>query len=288
MTRRGRSPRWPSRSRTFDDDVQQPALTRPACSLEAAADVELAVDVREVELHRLVGDPEDLGDLAVRPAPGDELQDLELATGQLAQELVVRRRDGPLLRTRQVERRLERLPDRCRDRFRVRRLQHVCGRAAVERGVDHTAVVGTRENDHRQLRRSLAAARDDSERCLEPFRQVDLHDEQIRLMLVQERVCCPRRRGRADEVDVETSEQRRQCRVTQRMRVKRYCLPSWSVEFVLHRFLHTVFQDNSLYTRLAAGPCSSVAGGERVAGGGYPGRAGGGAAMTPCGSVLGK
>ena len=73
--------------------LQHAVLPRPPSGFEAASHPELAVDVGQVELHRLVGDPEDLRHLAVRPSARDELQDLELATGQLAQD--VRRPPAP-------------------------------------------------------------------------------------------------------------------------------------------------------------------------------------------------
>ena len=138
----------------------------------------------------------------------DELQDLELAAGQLAQQLVVRRRNRPLLRPCQEERRLEGLPDRRGDRLRVRRLQHVRGRAAVEGGVDDTAIVGARQDDHRQLGTPLTSTRDHPKRGVAPFREVDLHHEQVGLVLLQERLGCLRRRRRTDQVDVEAGQQR--------------------------------------------------------------------------------
>ena len=55
----------------------------PAGGLGAVRDVELAVDVGEVELDRLLGDPELLGELGVRVPLCDEPEDLELAARQL-------------------------------------------------------------------------------------------------------------------------------------------------------------------------------------------------------------
>ena len=55
-----------------------------AARLGAVRHAELAIDVREVELHRLLGDPQLLADLRVREALGDVLQDLELALGDQA------------------------------------------------------------------------------------------------------------------------------------------------------------------------------------------------------------
>src|SRR5207247_1975961 len=48
----------------------------------ASAHVELAVDVREVELHRLLGEPKRAGDLLVRLPLGKRLQDRHLAFGE--------------------------------------------------------------------------------------------------------------------------------------------------------------------------------------------------------------
>ena len=50
---------------------QQVMDLRPAARLGSVRDVELAIDVREVELDRLLGHPEHLGELRVRMALGD-------------------------------------------------------------------------------------------------------------------------------------------------------------------------------------------------------------------------
>src|SRR5919206_1768170 len=51
--------------------VGEPVLVRVAGRLGAVLDAELAVDVRQVELHRLLGDPELLADRGVREAAGE-------------------------------------------------------------------------------------------------------------------------------------------------------------------------------------------------------------------------
>src|SRR5690348_8984303 len=51
-------------------------------SLGPAADAELSVDVRQVVLDRLLAEPELTGDLLVRAARRDALQDLALAAGK--------------------------------------------------------------------------------------------------------------------------------------------------------------------------------------------------------------
>src|ERR1700675_1049066 len=57
-------------------------VVRESGRLGAASDVELAVDVRQVVLDRLLAEPEVGGDLLVRTARGDLLQDLAFAAGQ--------------------------------------------------------------------------------------------------------------------------------------------------------------------------------------------------------------
>lgn len=51
---------------------------REMACLSAIRHVQLAVDVPEMELHRLLSDPQSPGNLAVGRARGNELQDLEL------------------------------------------------------------------------------------------------------------------------------------------------------------------------------------------------------------------
>src|SRR5260370_9640686 len=55
-------------------------------------DAQLREQMLHVELHRVVGEAEPLGDLRVRESPGDEPPDLALARGQVA-----RRAGGPPL-----------------------------------------------------------------------------------------------------------------------------------------------------------------------------------------------
>ena len=47
--------------------------------LSSAVDVELVVDLLEVAIHRLGGDPQTRRDLLVLEAQGEELEDIELA-----------------------------------------------------------------------------------------------------------------------------------------------------------------------------------------------------------------
>src|ERR671934_271434 len=60
----------------------EPVLVRVPRRLGPVLDAELAVDVRQVELHRLLGDPELLADLLVREAPGELRQQRRLALAQ--------------------------------------------------------------------------------------------------------------------------------------------------------------------------------------------------------------
>ena len=62
---------------------QKPVDLGPPARLGPVRHVELAVDVRQVELDRLLGHPEHPRELRVRVALGDELEDLELAPRQV-------------------------------------------------------------------------------------------------------------------------------------------------------------------------------------------------------------
>ena len=62
--------------------VDEPVQVREAAGLRAVGHAELAVDVREVELDRLLCDPELGADRAVRGAGGDEAEHLELTRGE--------------------------------------------------------------------------------------------------------------------------------------------------------------------------------------------------------------
>src|SRR3954468_5844114 len=72
--------------------VQQPVLARPAAGAGAVADLELAIDVREVELDRLICHPQLLRHLAVREPVRYESEDLQLARGEERRRRAVRRR----------------------------------------------------------------------------------------------------------------------------------------------------------------------------------------------------
>src|SRR3954471_22730678 len=117
-------------------------LRDPAC-LGPVVHVELAIDVRQVELDRLLGHPQHAGQLGVGVALGDVTQQLELARGQA--ERVTRRprschrttvRDGG-----QVHRVLEGLVDRVEQVGGRSRLDDVRVGAGGEGEVDALAVV---------------------------------------------------------------------------------------------------------------------------------------------------
>ena len=65
-----------------DRALDEPVLVGDARRLGAVLHAELAVDVRQVELHRLRRDPELLGDLVVREAARQRPEDRDLALGQ--------------------------------------------------------------------------------------------------------------------------------------------------------------------------------------------------------------
>ena len=65
-----------------DRAFHKPVLVRDARRLGPVLNAELAVDVRQVELHRLRGYPELLRDLVVREPAGERAQDRQLAVGE--------------------------------------------------------------------------------------------------------------------------------------------------------------------------------------------------------------
>ena len=73
--------------------LDQTVLIREASRLGPVGHVELPVDVREVELHGLLRDPELLRDRLVREPARERLQDRRLALGEAG------RLDGVVLRT---------------------------------------------------------------------------------------------------------------------------------------------------------------------------------------------
>ncbi len=61
---------------------REAVVVRPAHRAGAVVHVELAVDVRQVELHRLLGDPQLLADLLVREAARERSDERDLPFGQ--------------------------------------------------------------------------------------------------------------------------------------------------------------------------------------------------------------
>jgi hypothetical protein len=62
--------------------VDEPVLERVTRRFRPVRHAQLAVDVRQVELHGLLGDPELLSDRIMRQAARQRLQDRRLALGQ--------------------------------------------------------------------------------------------------------------------------------------------------------------------------------------------------------------
>src|ERR687885_2969748 len=73
--------------------LDEAVLVGDAGRLRAVRHSELPVHVRQVELHRLLGDPELLADLLVREPSRERLEDVELAVGEprLAREVLLDR-----------------------------------------------------------------------------------------------------------------------------------------------------------------------------------------------------
>ena len=133
---------------------QESAELRPAARLGAVRHVELAVDVREVELHRLLGHPQPPRHLAVRVALGDELEDLALARASGRPSCPPRPdgHAGAAARDAACEedRVLERLPNRRRTSSGCAVLSTYATRAGGERRLDLLGVVVHGEDDHAQ------------------------------------------------------------------------------------------------------------------------------------------
>src|SRR5947207_12433907 len=103
--------------RRLPGDLRQQAVKlRPATRLGPVGDVELAIDVRQVELDGLLRHPEHLRELRVRVALRDEPEDLDLTLRQ-PRLRAVDSDQGVLSppNTGVVDRRLERLTDGRRD-----------------------------------------------------------------------------------------------------------------------------------------------------------------------------
>ena len=136
-----------------------PRLVGEHDELRPVAQVELEQQVRDVRLHGRLGEHEALGDLAVRQALGDELQDLALALGELAHLPVPagvggrRRLDEPLEQApghRRGDQRLARRHDADRgDEVRGRHvLEQEPARAGAQRLDDVLVRVERRQDEH--------------------------------------------------------------------------------------------------------------------------------------------
>ena len=81
--------------------MQQAVEVSPAARLRAIRNIELPIDVREVELHGLLRDPEHPSDVRVRVPLRHELENLELASRQ-HRRVVFLRPWGPRLEGAQL------------------------------------------------------------------------------------------------------------------------------------------------------------------------------------------
>ena len=189
---------------------QQAVQLGPACSLRAIRDVELAIDVREVELHRLLRHPEHLGERCVRVPLGDQLEDLPLAPRQVDELGVVRRGrpggDGRRPGPSEVHRVLERLPNGGREVVRMSALDHVRDRPCVERLVDELRLRMRREDDCAQFGHECSRLGD----ALDPVDLTPLHldprHEDVGSMRVDQFERMRGRRGLAGDANVDPCE----------------------------------------------------------------------------------
>ena len=175
---------------------------RPAARLDSVRDVELAEDVPEVELHRLLGEPQHSGHLGIRSTFRDEPEDLELSLREQPGIVVLTTTAWRKLlgrsaaRSRKVDRPAERLAD-CNEQVvgsRGPQAVRIC--TSAKSCIDRGFVAGRRHDDDSQIRTG------DAERAqlrrVPRFRHalVDADDEQGRLVLMDES-CCVLERGRA-------------------------------------------------------------------------------------------
>src|SRR5260370_27992536 len=76
---------WDTTALAGDADLRRlSAVSVFEGGLGAVLDAQLREQMLHVELHRVVGEAEPLGDLRVRESPGNEPPDLALARGQVA------------------------------------------------------------------------------------------------------------------------------------------------------------------------------------------------------------
>ena len=133
---------------------QQSVELRPPTRFCPVRDVELAVDVRQVELHRLLGHPEHLGELRIRMPLGDEPEDLELTPRQLLDRTRLPRRRGGthIADAWKIDRRVEDAADHRCEIVRIRRLYDIRERTGPERALD-AGVLRAKGQDDRLQRR---------------------------------------------------------------------------------------------------------------------------------------
>src|SRR5699024_5870975 len=149
---------WPRRSTVVSVGVaawtrrglDQALVLGDADGAGPGVDAELGEDIDEVTLHGRLGDEQLLGDLGVRGAGGQELDDFALAPSQLRPRIA---HGGDGLRRdlrRQVGAALLRLLDRDRDLAGVDVLEQVAGGTGVESRDDLRVEVEGREDEHRR------------------------------------------------------------------------------------------------------------------------------------------
>src|SRR3954447_22057770 len=148
---------WPHRAVSGDFDertLDQAVLIRVASGLCPVREIQLAVDVRQVELHCLFGDPELLADRSVGKTSRDGLQNRELALrqpGRLAQASLVDLRESDCMEHRS----LDGLPDCRRQIDRIHALDDVAACAVLEGRLDPLGITEDREHDHLHVRAVL-------------------------------------------------------------------------------------------------------------------------------------
>src|SRR5918995_5106829 len=173
--------------------LKQTVALCPATRLGAVRNVELAIDVRQVEFHSLLGHPEHPGELRVGMSFRRQLKDLELAPGEAGRVVHFRLlscnsgfRGTP---TREIHRMRERLTHRRGEILRVRRLDYVRGSARGERGIDYLRIRVHREHDRTYARLCHAGTLDQGEAAEIAREALELRDQEVRTVLLDHREC---------------------------------------------------------------------------------------------------
>ena len=171
----------------------------------AVGDAELAIDVRQVELDGLLGDPELLADRLVGEPACDRPEDFRLAIGEPRHGGRRRARalhDGRRL----VDGRLHGLAERRRQVERVDALDDVGRRARGERGAHVLVVIEGREDDHLDVRVTFAD-RFQARKPVDP-RQAQVEQHEVGVRPVDERQHLAARLDFPDDLDVRSVAER--------------------------------------------------------------------------------